>query len=481
MSQLKKSLGLSFVTQYSEMAIQFIGVMFLARLITPEEIGIYSVAAFLMAMLHVFRDFGVGKYLIQVEELTAERIRSAYGVAIILAWGIALLLYASAPLVARFYEEPRVIDILAVMACSFAVTPLGGLLTSIFRRNMQFKKILIVRVVSSVSHVITAVSLAYQDFGALSLAWANFAGILSFGIAAVILRDKGTPFVPSFRKIKEILSFGSISSMGNIVTVLGTNGPDVIIGKAISLAASGYFSRANGLVQMFRTLVNGAIVPLVLPYFAQLRREQGDPALAYRASVEYLTVFAWPFYAVMAVLALPTVRVLYGWQWDASVPVVQVMCIVGAAVCLTTFAGDVMIAFGKVGQATASQLLTQPVRILAILLASPFGLVAVAVALVLAECYTVAITSRQLYAATGIELAGVLRATTKSAIVTVTSAIGPAIVMLLFMDGKQPWLELVVGGCGALVGWFAGIVLTGHPIKPHLYQAREWVATRMRG
>lgn len=481
MSQLKKSLGLSFASQYTEMIIQFIGVMFLARLITPEEIGIYSVAAFLMALLHVFRDFGVGKYLIQVDELTPERIRSAYGVAIILACGIGLLLYAISPMVARFYNEPRVADILAVMSVSFAITPLGGLLTSIFRRNMEFKKILIVRFVSAMSHVITAVTLASHGFGALSLAWANFAGILSFGITAMALRAPGTPFMPSFRKMKEILSFGSISSMGNIVTVLGTNGPDVIIGKAISLAASGYFSRANGLVQMFRTLVNGAIVPLVLPYFSQLRREKGEAAPAYHAAVEYLTVFSWPFFTVMALLALPTVRVLYGLQWDASVPVVQIMCIMGAASSLTTFAGDVMIAYGKVGQAAASQVLTQPVRIVAILLACPFGLVAVAVALVLAECYTVAITSRRLYAATGIEFAKVLRATGKSAVVTVFSAIGPAIVMLLFLDGSHAWLALVVGGCGALIGWFAGIVLTGHPIKPHLVQARAWVATRMRG
>ncbi|NNG24212.1 lipopolysaccharide biosynthesis protein [Telluria aromaticivorans] len=481
MSYLKKSLGLSFATQYTEMAIQFIGVMFLARLITPEEIGIYSVAAFLMAMLHVFRDFGVGKYLIAVEELTPERIRSAYGVAIILAGAIALLLYSSAPLVADFYHEPRVADILVVMSASFALTPLGGLLTAIFRRNMEFKKILIVRVTSSVCHVITAVTLAIQDFGALSLAWANFAGILSFGIAAMILRTKGTPFIPSFKKMREILSFGSINSLGNLVGVLGTNGPDVIIGKVISLAASGYFSRANGMVQMFRTLVNGAIVPLVLPYFSQLRREKGDISQAYRSAVEYLSVFAWPFFTVIGLLALPIIRVLYGLQWDASVPVVQVLCVAGAITSLTTFAADVMIAHGKVGQATVSQVLTQPVRIGAILLASPFGLVAIAAALVLAECYTAAIISRRLHAATGIGLRGVLRSTFKSALVTLCSAAGPALVMWAFMNSEHAWLELVVGGLSALIGWLIGIVWTRHPVRIHLYQAHQWVATRVRG
>lgn len=481
MSYLKKSLGLSFATQYIEMAIQFVGVMFLARLITPEEIGIYSVAAFLMTALQVFRDFGVGKYLIQVEELTADRIRSAYGVAILLAWSIALLLLAMAPLVADFYDEPRVADILTIMAGSFAIIPLGSLLTSIFRRNMEFWKVLVVRVTSAICHVITAVSLALHGYGVLSLAWANFAGILSFGIMAMFLRNKGTPFIPSFRNIREILSFGSINSLGSMATVIGTNGPEVIIGKALSLAAAGYFSRANGMVQMFRSLVAGAIMPLILPYFSQLRRDKGDVVRAYQLGIEHLTVFAWPFFAVIGLLALPLMRALYGWQWDDSVPVARVLCLVGMVASLTTFAGDVMIAHGRVGQAATSQVLTQPVRVLAVLAASPFGLVAIAAALVLAECYTVAITSRRLRATTGIGFSQVLYATRKSFVVMLCSAVAPAVVILAFADGPQVWLDLAIGGLGALAGWLAGIVWTRHPAKDHLYQARTWVVLRIRG
>jgi O-antigen/teichoic acid export membrane protein len=481
MSYLKKSLGFSFATQYTEMAIQFIGIMFLARLITPEEIGIYSVAAFLMAVLHMFRDFGVGKYVIQVEELTPERIRSAYGVTIILALTMALVLLAITPFAADFYGEPRVADILVVMSGSFAITPLGSLLGAIFRRAHELKKIMIVRVSSSICHVITAVTLGMHDYGALSLAWANFAGILSYGLVSIALRSKDTPALPSFRNMGAILSFGSVNSVGNVAGVLGTNGPDVIIGKVISLAASGYFSRANGMIQMFKNLVQGAIIPLVLPYFAQLRREKGDLPSAYHLAISHLTVFAWPFFAVIGLLALPIVRVLYGLQWDSSIPIVQVLCIMGIIGTLATFAGDVMIAYGQVGHSTASQVLTQPVRVGAILAASPFGLIMVAWALVLAECYTVWVSSRRLHLSTGIGLRGVLRATVKSGAVTVFSAIGPAIIMLFFMTGKHPWLELVLGGLVALLGWFLGIVWTGHPVKSHLYEAREWVVVRMRG
>lgn len=481
MKYVKKSLGLSFATQYTEMAIQFVAVMFLARLITPEEVGIYSVAAFLMALLQVFRDFGVGKYLISVDELTPDRIRSAYGVAIILAWMIALFLLFAAPYVAAFYDEPRVADILTVMSASFAITPLGSLLTSIFRRHMEFKKVLIVRITSSLCHVTTAISLALYGMGALSLAWANFAGILGFGVTAMILRTKGTPYLPSFKNIREIFSFGSVSSLGNIATVLGTNGPDVIIGKAIDLAASGYFSRANGMVQMFRALISGAIGPIILPYFSQLRRDEGDVKQAYQLAIAHLTVVAWPFFAVVALLSLPIIRVLYGSQWDVSAPVAQVLCLMGAVTCLSTFAADVMIAHGKVGQATASQVLTQPVRVGAVLAASPFGLTAIAAALVLAECYTVVITSRRLRAVTDVSFLSVLHATRKSAIVTAASSIAPAIVALVFAGGQHAWLQLILGGTGALAGWLAAIVWTDHPARDHLLQARDWVMVKVRG
>lgn len=475
MSTVKRSLILTFGTQYAELIIQFVGVMILARLMRPEEIGVYSVAAFLMAILHVFRDFGVAKYIIQEDDLSEDKIKSAFGVAIIMAWVIALILLSSSSLIANFYEKPEIKKILMVMSASFAITPLGSLLTAIFRRELQFKKIMMVRIGSAVCHTSVAVTLAIYGFGAISLAWANFAGILAFGLIASCLRSKHTPLVPHFDNIKQILSFGSISSIGTVAGVAGNNAPDVIIGKIINLAAAGYFSRANGLIQVFKTLVTGAILPLVLPYFAQLRRDNGDVIKPYHLAIENLTVFAWPFFAVLALLALPIVRTVYGMQWDFSVPVVQVLCLAGAISMLATFAGEVMIAYGHVRQVTLSQLIIQPFRIVAILLASPYGLVAVGIAITLAECVNVIICSYQLNKTNGVTLRGVLRATWKSVLVTIMSAAGPLVVVLSWQHRQHEAIELTLGGLAALAGWLLGIIVTHHPMRAHLKQAKDWL------
>lgn len=477
---IRRSLGIAFLSQYVELLIQFIGVLILARIITSEEIGIYSVAAFLMAILHVFRDFGVSKYLIQEPDLTPQKIRSAFGVAIILAWSVALVLLAASSSVADFYDEPQIEMILFIMAASFAVTPVGSLLNSLFRREMQMKKVAIVRISSAVFHVIVAVAMGWLGFGALSLAWANFANILSFGVVAALLRTPGTPLLPSFRHLKSILSFGSIASLGSVASVAGANSPDVIIGKGVSLEATGYYSRANGLVQMFKTVISGAVAPLVLPYFAQIHRKKESAVEPYHLAVEQLTVFAWPFFAVMALLALPLVRTLYGMNWDVSVPVVRVLCLAGAISMLATFAGDVMIAYGHVKGVTVVQLLIQPIRVLFILAGSLFGLMGVGVAIAAAEVMTVLVFSHVLYKATAIGLPGVLRATSKSALVTVCAMAGPALVGLFWIGGTYEWPKLVVGGAAALAGWSAAIWWFGHPMKSHLVHAGSWLSSNVR-
>jgi O-antigen/teichoic acid export membrane protein len=476
---LKRSLGIAFVTQYAELIINFVSVMILARIITSEQIGIYSVAAFLMALLHVFRDFGVAKYVIQEPDLTREKMRSALAVAILLAWTVALVLYVLRIPVARFYREPQLENILAVMSLSFAITPVGSLFNAIYRRNMQLKKVATVRILATLVQTVVAVTLGVLGHGAMSLAWSNLANIITFGIVAALLREGQIPLLPRFRNMRSILHFGSVASLGSLANVAGNNCGDVIIGKMLSLEATGYFSRGNGLVQIFKTTVSQAVVPLVLPYFATLRRESNDPVGPYKSAITYLTGFAWPFFGVLAVLALPVVRTLYGPNWDVSVPLVQILCVAGSVSMLTVFAGDVMIANGHVKEVTQLQLLTQPVRVGAILAASLLNLATIAWAMVGAEVVALAVVSRLLQRYAGVPLMGVLGATTKSALATVGAVIGPAIIMLAGGSGHA-WLDTLMGGLTAVAGWLVAVFWSDHPIRIHLAQARIWLQAKLQ-
>lgn len=469
MTSTKKTIGISFVTQYVELAIQFLSVLVLARVLAPSDIGTYSVAAFLMTLLHVFRDFGVVQYLIQENDLTRAKIQSAMGVAILLAMVVAAVMLACSGAIARFYDNPAIEHILWVMAASFAVSPFGSLLIGIFRRDFNLRAIFYIKTISALSHVAVALTMALHGYGALSLAWANFAGILSFGIAANLMRPKGLPLFPRFNNMSAILSFGGVSSLGNAANIAGTNMPDLVIGKVMNMAAVGYFSRATGLVQLFTRLITGALLPLVLPYFAEMRREGKDLAGPYVMAVEQLTALAWPFFGALALLAYPMVRALYGPQWDASVPLVQLLCLAGAVASISLIATQVMVANGQVRQSTYCQLIVQPLRIGAVIGAAAYGLKAFALAIIVSEFITLVVVSWFLDKALKLSPLRLVRACLKSALVAVCAAIVPLLVNLFWTgEPAHPWPPLCIGIFGAAVGWIGSLLLTGHSLGGHL-------------
>jgi O-antigen/teichoic acid export membrane protein len=469
-STTKKSIGVSFATQYVEMGIQFLGVLVLARILSPDDIGVFSVASFLMTLLHAFRDFGVVQYIIQERDLTREKIQAAMGVAIMLALAVALTLLACSGAVARFYGNPEIQKVLVVMAGSFAISPFGSLLIGIFRREFQLKTIFYIKTISAICHVAVAITLAFNGFGALSLAWANFAGILSFGIAANLMRPAGVPWTPRLKHMGTILSFGGIASLGNAANQAGANIPDMVIGKVMNMAAVGYFSRAAGLVQLFTRLITGALLPLVLPYFSERRREGTDLAVPYLASVELLTALAWPFFAGLALLASPMIRTLYGDQWDASVPIVRLLCLAGAIASIALFAAQVMVASGQVRNSTYCNLIAQPFRVAAVVFGSTYGLMAIALGLVVSEVVTLAVVSWFLHRTIAVGPLRQLQACARSAVVTACAAIGPALVLLYWPAASaHPSLPLGIGIAGAAIGWLGSMQLVNHPLGTHIF------------
>jgi O-antigen/teichoic acid export membrane protein len=469
MFSLKKSIGISIAGQYVELILHVFATMVLARILTPAQVGVYSIAAFMMALLNIFRDFGVVQYIIQERDLTTEKIRSAMGVAIVLALAVAIVILASSRMIADFYENPEIERILWVMAASFAVSPLGSFTGGLLRREMLLQKLVFVKIISAVCHIAVAIVLAMNGYGALSLAWANFAGILSIGIASLLLRPKDMPWRPSFRNSKQILSFGSISSLGNAANTAGTNAPDLIVGKIMDMTAVGYLSRASGLVQLFKKIFADGILPIILPYFSLLRRQGNDLAEHYLFSVSYITAIAWPFFITMMLLSLPIVRLLFGSQWDASVPLVQLLCVAGALSSISMFAGQVMVANGRVKNSTYAQLIIQPFRILAVFLSCPYGLAPVAIAIVISELLGLVIVTWNLKKTINISAIGLLRACNKSALLTVCCAIAPLIVKLYWEeDTLRPWVSISLGLSGAALGWIVGLALTRHPLMTHV-------------
>src|SRR5262245_52109166 len=108
MSVVRKSFLSSLAEAHLSLLIQLASMVVLARILTPGEIGIYSVAAAVVLLTAMIRDFGVAEYLIQEQDLSRDTMRAALAAQILVSWMLAVLLFLSSGALAAFYNEPGV-------------------------------------------------------------------------------------------------------------------------------------------------------------------------------------------------------------------------------------------------------------------------------------------------------------------------------------------------------------------------------------
>jgi O-antigen/teichoic acid export membrane protein len=465
MASVRRSLSFSFAENYTAMVLSFISTLFIARLLSPAEIGTFSIGVVLVGISHIVRDFGVGRYIIQEKDLTPDRIRAAFAVTLIFAWGLAALLAIISTPVAEYYRTPGVAAVIQVLAGNFLLLPFGSITMAYLRREMNFAASYWIRTLAGMAHAATGIGLAFLGFSYMSLAWAATSGVVVTVLASAYFRPKGMPWLPGSREIKRVLSFGSYASGASVAGEIGTAAPELIIGKALDIGAVAIFGRAISLITLFNRMVTRSIWSVALPYFSMQLRSGRNLKEGYLRVTAYITGVAWPFYVFLALMAYPTVRILFGAQWDASVPLVRVLC-VSALFSVTIAAyGDFILAHGEAKTLSKLTFTTVLLKVLAILAAAPFGLLAVAVSLVLVTVVSIGLILPTFRRLAGITHADLARAVKKSFGVTVFSSVGPlSIVLLMGLEPENVWLSIASAGISAAAGWVAGIFAVKHEL-----------------
>ncbi|MEE4659136.1 MAG: oligosaccharide flippase family protein, partial [Halieaceae bacterium] len=276
-------------------AISLAGSMLLARLLTPEEIGIYSVSLAVIGIAQVVRDFGIGSFLIQEKQLTEAHIRTAFGFSLLIGTTLFVIVFFAAPLAGQFYDDQRLVETMRISALNFLVLPFCSISLSLLRRNMLFKRLAAVGVAAALTGFSVGVSLAYAGYGPNSMALGAVASNIVTGTLAWLVRTDRKLLLPSLSEWRVILKFGSQSSAASVVTTISTDINDLALGRILGFAPVAMISRAQGLMNLFHRDIMGAIRGVMFPAFAKAHREGQSVDAQYIRSVTNVTAFAWPF------------------------------------------------------------------------------------------------------------------------------------------------------------------------------------------
>ena len=467
MSATRHSFLFSFAEKYTVLLLGIIATMVLSRLLTPAEVGVYSLGAVLVALAQVVRDFGVGQYLIQEKQLDAVKLRAALATSLLVAWLLAgLVLLASAPL-AQFYGEPRLTLVLRLLSINFLLIPFSALTLPMLRRQLRFRAIYAINGANSVVNLLVAVLLALQGYSYMSMVWAALAGSCASLLVSLLVRPRELPWLPGRRGMGDIARFGAYATGGGLVDEAGVAAPDLIIGKLIGIESLALFGKAQSVLNIFNQAITSAISPVVFPLFAARAREgdgQGGAELVYLRTISYMTALAWPFFLFLACMALPLVKVLYGTQWLGCVPLIRIMCLSSAVYSMFSMARYLFVATGQLHAQVRLDACAGASKVALLLAAAPFGLVAVAWAVVLSNALRSWLVYGCLRRLSALDWRTLARAVRKSLLLCGVSGVAP-IASLLWLPLDTPALLALAGtALATLLCWLAGLFLLKHEL-----------------
>src|ERR1700741_853746 len=119
-SAIARIVGFQTVIQF---AIDFSASLIVARLLSPHEIGAFSIALAAVVIAQTLRSAGVNMFLIAAPELDRDKVRTALGLAMLASFAFAAAIFAAAPLIAAFYREPVITDVLRIICIGYLLAP----------------------------------------------------------------------------------------------------------------------------------------------------------------------------------------------------------------------------------------------------------------------------------------------------------------------------------------------------------------------
>lgn len=468
MANIRRALFINFFASTGGTIVQFAVSLVLARLLSPHEIGVYSMTIVFVNVAHIFQDFGVGSYLQQEKELTQEKLRAATGMLFTTSWLIAAAIYAGSDWFGKWFNEPDMIPVMKVLAICFAFIPFGSITSSLLTREFAAGKQAWVTIVSTTASAVTCVVLAMMGFGAISMAWANLANIIVCGIAYIPLRPKYLPWLPSFAHWRHIVRFGMSSLVTNCLTSINNSIPDLLLGKLGNATLVGLFSRANSTVSIFFHIAGSTANFGSVSYIAQAHH-RGEPVgdLLKTATV-LLTGIAWTALALTYIFSTEIVTVLYGEKWLPSVPAMDGLLVACAVGTLFNYHSAAMTAIGRPSLAVLPVAVTLISRISFAFALFDGSIRSFAWVICCATIVAVPVLLIQQRIYFHYRFSGLLLALWPSIAVAIICMAGAALLKASLPAWLSPLSVLLVAALPTAALWYLSLRITGHPLTAEI-------------
>lgn len=373
-----RGIAVTMAAQGVKVAAQFATIIILARLLTPEDFGVFAIVLALLGLLELFKDLGLSGATVQRSDISQEQVSTLFWLNVGLGMLAALALAAAAPLLARMFGHAVLADLTPVVALTLVVTGLAAQHLALLRRQMRFAALAALQTGAELAGMAAAIAAAFSGMGLWSLAVQRltWAGTMTIGAWIVCRWRPGGP--RGLAAVRQLVAFGGNSTGAMILGNAAANLYAMAIGWFWGAAPLGLYGRAQKLVQMPVRNINVPLSAVALPMLSRLVHDPARYRRAYRAIVARVAMAMAPLAALIVAGASPLVSVVLGPAWSDAAPILIWMGVSAVFMPVTYSLSWLYMSQDRTGEMLRASVINTVLTMAAFALALPHGLAAIA-------------------------------------------------------------------------------------------------------
>ena len=364
---------------------QLVAQIFLARLLSPEDFGVWGMVSIVTTLSALFKDAAIAMVLVQRGLDDKKLVNAVYSLGVNISVVMFIVQALAGFPLAKFFDRPLVFPLTLTVACIFLIGAGAGSHGAVLQRQMKFRELAITDSCAGFARFAGAVLCAFFGGGV----WCFAVAEVTMSIVDALLKRYFSGyrfqyhFKPDKQAIREVRAYISSLIGINLAVYVNTNADNLIIGRLIGATSLGYYNLAYQLA-MLPTFALSQINRINLSVMSQ-QDDDGRKIYLCQMLEMYAVLYA-AVYGVGFVVAPWIIPLVYGEQWRAAVSIFQIVMIFAYARGFMSILGTALNAIDKPNINAAINWILVPLSIPAFFVGANLGGVrgvACAVALVM--------------------------------------------------------------------------------------------------
>jgi len=372
-----------YIEKWGNKVISLLVFIVLARLLEPEDFGLVVFARLFIDYLEMLAGQGLDATIIQRKKITDIYLSTAFWINVALSLFLVLGIYAVSPYIESFSSQQGIADILRALIFVVILNSLSRIQVAILLRQQRFKELSLRGLLMAIIGGSVGVFAAYQGYGV----WSMVAQQIVSSIAAVIILWAASTWRPTFSfslvAAKNMYGFATKIIIDQHVLFFSKRLDELLIATFLGVTLLGFYSVAKRLLDVLVDMIYSVLNKVLMPLFSA---KQDDMNFIIKtASRTSLTVaaFSFPVFIGAACVSEELIPILFTNKWEDAVSVFRILIISGVFLLMPYIVHPIFNSIGRPGLSLKLNVIRASTSAILIVLAYPYGIDGIAVAVVL--------------------------------------------------------------------------------------------------